>query len=98
MNLCVHIVLIEFIYLTFVIYIWVLAANAVKEKLESLCREFQRQNKMLKVCSVYLNFESKRYKRVLFIFVQLLYHFSIVVSGRVPKGIDGGTEHAYGIV
>lgn len=46
------------IYLTFGTYIWVLAAIAVKEKLESLCREFQRQNKMLKVYSVYLNFES----------------------------------------
>ncbi|KAF8718650.1 hypothetical protein HU200_024949 [Digitaria exilis] len=30
------------------------AAIAVKEKLESLCREFQRQNKMLKVYLVYL--------------------------------------------
>jgi hypothetical protein len=98
MNWCMHIVLVEFICLTFVIYIWVLAAIVVKEKLESLCREFQRQNKTLKVCSVYLNFESKRYKRVLLIFIQLLYHFSIFVSGRVPKGIDGGTEHAYGIV
>lgn len=81
MNWGVHIVLIEFIYLTFFIYIWVLAAIAVKEKLESLCREFQRQNKTLKVCSVYLHFESKRYERVLFIFVHLLYHFSIFVSG-----------------
>jgi hypothetical protein len=53
---------------------------------------------MLKVCSVYLNFETKRYKRVLIIFVQLSYHFSVFVSGRVPKGIDRGTEHAYGIV
>jgi hypothetical protein len=35
-----------------------LAAIAVKEKLESLCREFQRQNKMLKVCLECLNHES----------------------------------------
>ncbi|KAL5217822.1 hypothetical protein ABZP36_018506 [Zizania latifolia] len=43
-----HMVLLEFFRLTCAVYVWSLVAIAVKEKLESLCREFQRQNKMLK--------------------------------------------------
>lgn len=72
LNWFVHIMFSEFIYLTCIVYVWILAAIAVKEKLESLCREFQRQNKLLKVCSVYLGFLSS-VRKVFFSFcVQLL--------------------------
>ena len=57
-----------YLNLTFARYIWALAAIAVKEKLESLCREFQRQNKMLKVFSAYLNSESIIIKVFAFLF------------------------------